>query len=204
MKPRISAGLRAVAALAAFTAWAALTGCTQVYPQSPAAAGSALAASTIPGIAFGMSAHSGPGVATADGVAWSVLLGPEEDGAPPDAGGDSEVFKLAAKLAPASGGVEVSVDIVPPARADPKVWAKALSEQPAMFRYFRSVAREQVDAVLSHRKFSFAAVSGDLALAVAANLPNIRKQLDEANAASDLHDQETMHHAYDAAGQGSE
>ena len=201
MKPGASIGRRAVAALAVL---AALTGCSQVYSQSPAAARSALVGGAIPGIAFGMSAHSGPGVATADGVAWSVLLGPEEDGAPPDADGDSEVMKLAAKLAPASGGVEVSVDIVPPPRADPKVWAKALSQQPAMFRYFRSVAREQVDAVLTHRAFSFAAVSGDLALAVASNLPNIRKQLDEANAASDRYDQETMHHAYDAAGQGNE
>ena len=201
MKPDASTRLRAIAAIAVLTV---LAGCNQVYPQSPAAARSALVGGAIPPIAFGMSAHSGPGVATADGVAWSVLLGPEEGGAPPGAGGDSEVMKLAAKLVPASGGVRVSVDIVPPERADPKVWAKALSEQPAMFRYFRSVAREQVDAVLTHRAFSFAAVSGDLALAVAANLPNIRKQLDEANAATDRYDQETMHHAYDAAGQGSE
>ena len=203
MKSPISTGLRAVAALAVLTT---LAGCGQgkVYSLSPDAARSALVGSAIPGIAFGEAAHSGPGEATADGVVWTIAPGPGADGGAPDDGADGELIKLAAKLAPASGGVEVTVDVEPPSNGDPKRLAEAASLRPEVFHYFRTVAREQVDSVLTHRAFSFAAVSGDLALAVASNLPNIRKQLDEANAASDRHDQETMHHAYDAAGQGNE
>jgi hypothetical protein len=112
-------------------------------------------------------------------------------------------MKLAAKLAPASGGVAVSVDIDPPSGGDPKRLADAMSQRPAVFGYFRTVAREQVDAVLTHRAFSFAAVSGDMAVATVSMLPDIRKQLDDAAAAYERQDQETIHHAYDAAGQGS-
>ena len=198
MKPTVSIGLRAAAALAVL---AALTGCGQgeVYSLSPDAARSALVGTTIPDIAFGKSAHSGPGQATADGVTWSVVLGSDEDGALPGGGDGDEVMKLAAKLAPASGGVEISVDIDPPSGGDPKRLAEAVAQRPAMFGYFRTVAREQVDAVLTHRAFNFGAVSGDLALAVFSSLPDIRKQLDDAAAADERKDQETMHRAYDLA-----
>ncbi len=201
MKPPVATGLRAAAALALL---AALTGCGQgkVYSLSPDAARSALAGTTIPDIAFGKSAHSGPGEATAEGVVWTIALGPGEDGAPSDDGDGGEVMKLAAKLAPASGGVEVSVDIDPPSKGDPKLLAKAMAQRPEIFRYFRTVAREQTDSVLTHRAFSFAAVSGDMALAVVSNLPEIRKQMDDAAAAYERQDQETIHRAYDAAGQG--
>ena len=65
MKPPASTGLGAAAALALL---ALLTGCGQgrVYPLSADAARSALVGTTIPDIAFGKSAHSGPGEATAD------------------------------------------------------------------------------------------------------------------------------------------
>jgi hypothetical protein len=198
MKPTVSRELRAAAGLALL---AGLTGCGQgkVYSLSPEAARAALVGTTIPDIAFGKSAHSGPGTATAEGVVWTVLLGPGDDGGPPSDGDGDEVMKLAAKLAPASGGVEVSVDIDPPSGADPKLLAKAMSERPAMFGYFRTVAREQADAVLTHRAFSFGAVSGDLAVAVVSSLPDIRKQLDDAAAADERRDQETMHRAYAVA-----
>ena len=200
MKPPVSIGLRA----AALVVMASLTGCQQgkVYSLSPDAARSALVGSTIPDIAFGKTAHSGPGEATAEGVAWTIMRGPGEDGALPNDGDDGEVMKLAAKLEPASGGVEVSVDIDPPSGADPKRLAEANSQRPAVFRFFRTVAREQVDSVLTHRAFSFAAVRGDMAIATVSMLPEIRKQLDDAAAADERHDQETMHRAYDAAGRG--
>jgi hypothetical protein len=196
-----STGLRAAAALVIL---AALSGCGQgeVYPLSPEAARTALAGTTVPDIAFGKSAHTSPGKATADGVAWTVVLG-SDDGVPSDSGDDSEMMNLTAKLAPASGGVDVTVDVQPLSSADPKAWAKATSRNPEMFRYFRTVAREQVDAVLTHRDFRFSAVSGDLALAVVSHLPEIRKQMDDAAAAYERQDQETIHRAYDvAAGQG--
>ena len=202
MKPPVSNWLRAIAALALL---AALTGCGQgkVYSLSPDAARAALVGSTIPDIAFGKSAHSGPGEATAEGVVWTVVLGPGEEGPPADAGDGDEVMKLAARLAPASGGVEVSVDIDPPSGGDPKALAKAVSQRPLMFRYFRTVAREQVDAVLRRRAFSFGAVSGDLAVAVLSSLPEIRKRLAEDAAADDRKESETINHAYDAAEHGS-
>lgn len=184
---------------------AALAGCQKgkTYPMSPEAARAALVGATIPDIAFGKSAHSGPGQATTEGVEWPVLMGASEDAAMP--GGDnSEVMKLAAKLEPASGGVAVTVDIEPPPGADPKLLAAAEQQRPAMFRYFRTVAREQVDSVLNHRAFDFAAVSGDMAVAVVSSLPDIRKQMDEAAAAYERQDQETIHRAYDAAGQASQ
>jgi hypothetical protein len=198
VKTPLTAGLRAAAVLAVL----ALTGCGQgkVYPLSSDAARSALVGTTIPDIAFGKSAHSGPGEAVADGVAWTVLLGSDEDAALPGDGHDSGVMKLTAKLAPASGGVEVSVDIDPPAGADPKRLAEAESQRPAVFSYFRTVAREQVDAVLTRRAFNFAAVSGDMAVATVSMLPDIRKQMDDAEAAYERQDQETIHRAYDAAG----
>lgn len=198
MRPTVIAGLFAAATLAVT---ASLTGCEQskVYSLSPDAARSALVGSTIPDIAFGKSAHSGPGIATADGVAWTIVRGSEDEGAPPGDGDDDVVMKLAAKLAPASGGVDVSVAVESASDADPKRVAEAMAKQPAIFRYFRTVAREQVDSVLTHRTFNFAAVGGDIALAVFSNLPNIRKQLDEANAADERKDQETVHNAYDEA-----
>jgi hypothetical protein len=189
---------------AAIVVLAALAGCDQgkVYPLAPEAARSALMAAAIPDMAFGKSAHTGPGEATTEGVAWTIVLGAAEDGAPPDDGHDGgQVMKLAAKLAPASGGVDVSVDVEPLPGADPKVFAKAVSDRPAVFRYFRSVAREQVDSVLTHRPFSFAAISGDMAVATVSMLPDIRKQMDEDAAAYERRDQETIHRAYDAAGQ---
>ena len=203
MKPPVAPALRVAAALAVL---AALTGCGQgkVYPLSPDAARSALVGASIPDIAFGKAAHSGPGEATAQGVEWTIVRGPAEDGEPPDDGDRSEVMKLTAKLAPASGGVEVSVDIGPPSGADPKLLAKGVAERPAMFQYYRTVAREEVDSVLTHRAFNFGAVSGDMAIAVFSALPDIRKQLAESEAADDRRDQETMHRAYDAAGQGSQ
>jgi hypothetical protein len=189
--------------LAAFAILAILTGCSQGkdYSVSPEAARAALVGTTIPDIAFGKSAHSSPGQATAEGVTWSVILG-DEGAAPGDGDGD-EVMKLAAKFAPASGGVAVSVDIDPPSGADPKLLAKAMMQRPAVFGYFRTVAREQVDAVLTHRAFSFAAVSGDMALATFSMLPDIRKQMDAEAAAYERRDQETIHRAYDLAAKGS-
>ena len=200
MKPPASTTLRA-AALAVIMA---LTGCRQgeVYSLSPDAAQSALAGTTIPDIAFGKSAHTEPGKVTAEGVAWTIALGSDEDGDPPGDGHGGEIMRLAAKLAPAPGGVDVSVDIEPLSGADPRLLDKAMSERPAVFRYFRSVAREQVDSVLTRRAFSFAAVSGDMAVATVSMLPEIRKQMDDAASAYERQDQETIHRAYDVAAQG--
>jgi hypothetical protein len=202
MKTLITTGLRGVVA---FAILAALTGCDQgkTYSMSPEAARSALAGTTIPDIAFGKSAHTAPGEATADGgVAWTIVLGSAEEGAPSADGDSSEVMKLAAKLTPASSGVEVSVDIEPRSGVDPKLLAKAMAQRPAVVRYFRTVAREQVDAVLTHRDFSFPAVSGDMALATVSMLPDIRKQMDEEAAAYERRDLDTVHRAYDLAAQG--
>ena len=74
--------------LAALALLAALAGCQQgrVYPLSPDAARSALVGSTIPDMAFGKQAHSSPGEATPDGVAWMVSPGPAEGGTAADDG----------------------------------------------------------------------------------------------------------------------
>jgi hypothetical protein len=197
MKPQVFTGLRAAAALAVLLA---LTGCGQGYSLSPDAARSALVGTTIPDMAFGKSAHTAPAEATPEGVSWTIVPGPSEEGAAPNDGEGGEIMRLVAKLAPSSGGVDVSVDVEPLSSTDPKLFAKAVEQRPAMFGYFRTVAREQVDAVLSHRDFNFSAVSGNLAVAVVSSLPDIRKQLDDAAAAYEQQDQETIHRAYDAAG----
>jgi predicted small lipoprotein YifL len=202
MRPAAFTGLRALAALALL---AALAGCHQgkVYPLSPDAARSALVGTTIPDMAFGKSAHSDPGEATADAVAWRIVRGPAEEAGPPGEG-DDEMMKLTATLAPVPGGVEVSVDIGARPGADPQAVAKALSQKPAVERYFRTIAREQVDSVLTRRPFRFEAISGDMAVAMVSMLPEIRKQMDDAAAAYERRDTETIHHAYDAAGQGGQ
>src|SRR5471032_2181728 len=89
---------RSLAALALLTMLAAC-GDTKHYPSSTDAARAKLVGTTIPDIAFGNSAHSGPGEATADGVQWAVEVGPADG-----SGGDSvhgigdKVMMLKAKL----------------------------------------------------------------------------------------------------------
>ena len=190
---------RSFAALALLTTLAACDD-TKHYSASTDAARAMLVGTTIPDIAFGNSAHSGPGEATADGVQWAVEVGPADG-----SGGDSvhgigdKVMMLKAKLVAAGDGTDLTVDLTPPPHVDPAKFKALFDQHPGMDGMFRNIVQEHADSVLTNRPFSYANVSGSMALAVLSELPNIRQQLDEDRKVYEQHERDTMDHAYDAA-----
>ena len=199
MKNHFAQRSRSLAALALLTILAACND-TKHYPASTDAASAMLIGTTIPDIAFGKSAHSGPGEATADGVQWAVEMGPADG-----VGGESvngigdKVMMLKARLAAAGDGTDLTVDVTPPPGTDPAKFKALFDQHPGMGGMFRTIVQEQADSVLTKRPFSYANVSGSMALAVLRELPNIRQQLDEDRKAYEQHERDTMDHAYDAA-----
>ena len=190
---------RSLAALALLTMLAACDD-TKHYPTSTDAARAKLVGTTIPHIAFGASAHSGPGEATAEGVQWAVEVGPG-DGSGGDSvhGIDDKVMMLKAKLVAAGDGIDLTVDLTPPPQVDPEKFKALFDQHPGMDGMFRNIVQEQADSVLTNRPFSYANVSASKALAVLGELPNIRQQLDEDRKVYEQHERDTMDHAYDAA-----
>jgi hypothetical protein len=199
MKSHFAQLPRFLAALALLTMLAACDG-TKHYPTSTDAARAMLVGTTIPDIAFGKSAHSGPGEATADGVQWAVEIGPADGlGGDPVHGIGDKVMMLKAKLVAAGDGTDLTVDLTPPPQVDPAKFKALFDQHPGMDGMFRNIVQEQADSVLTNRPFSYANVSGSMALAVLRELPNIRQQLDEDRKVYEQHERDTMDHAYDAA-----
>jgi len=200
-----------VKVLAALGLAASLTACGQqpkTYTVTPDAAKEALVDTTIPDIAFGKAAHGAPAVATETGVAWSIQAGASEDsvteGASRDRGtadrSGHEIMVLTAALVPLDGRTQVTVNIESPEGGDPDGARKLDKQKPQIANLWRSIAREQVDAVLTHRKFEFANIQGGMAVAIVSELPNISKQADNAVKASERQEIEKIHDAYRAAG----
>ena len=190
---------RSLAALALLTMLAACSD-TKHYPTSTDAARAMLVGTTIPDIAFGKSAHSGLGEATADGVQWAVEIGSADGlGDDPVHGIGDKVMMLKAKLAAAGDGTDLTVDLTPPPHVDPAKFKALFDQHPGMDGMFRNIVQEQADSVLTNRPFSYANVSGSMALAVLSELPNIRQQLDEDRKIYEQHERDTIDHAYDAA-----
>jgi hypothetical protein len=190
---------RSFVALALLTMLAACDD-TKHYPASVDAARAMLVRTTIPDIAFGMSAHSRPGEATADGVQWAVEVGPADgSGAGAGNGMGDKVMMLKARLVAAGGGTDLTVDLTPPPQVDPAKFKDLFDQHPGMDGMFRNIVQEQADSVLTHRPFSYANISASMALAVLAELPNIRQQLDEDRKVYEQHERDTIDHAYDSA-----
>ena len=190
---------RSFAALALLTMLAACDD-TKHYPASTDAARAMLVGTTIPDIAFGNSAHSGPGEATAEGVQWAVEVGPADgSGAELEHGIGDKVMMLKARLVAAGDGTDVTVDLTPPPQVDPAKFRALFDQHPGMDGMFRNIVQEQADSVLTNRPFSYANISASMALAVLSELPNIRQQLDEDRKVYEQHERDTIDHAYDAA-----
>jgi len=199
MKSHFAQWPRSLAALALLTMLAACDD-TNHYPTSTDAARAKLVGTTIPDIAFGGSAHSGPGEATADGVQWAVEIGPADGlGGDPVQGTGDKVMMLKAKLVAAGDGTDLTVDLTPPPDVDPAKFKALFDQHPGMDRMFRNIVQEQADSVLTNRPFSYANVSASMALAVLSELPNIRQQLDDDRKVYEQHERDTMDQAYDAA-----
>jgi hypothetical protein len=199
MKSHFAQWPRSLAALALLTMLAACDD-TKHYPTSTDAARAKLVGTTIPDIAFGSSAHSGPGEATADGVQWAVEIGPADGlGGDPVQGIGDKVMMLKAMLVAAGDGTDLTVDLTPPPHVDPAKFKALFDQHPGMDGMFRNIVQEQADSVLTNRPFSYANVSASMALAVLSELPNIRQQLDEDRKIYEQHERDTMDHAYDAA-----
>ena len=199
MKNHLTQWPRSLAALAILTMLAACDDAKH-YPTSTDAARTKLVGTTIPNIAFGGSAHSGPGEATADGVQWAVEVGPADgSGGDPEHGLGDKVMILKAKLVAAGDGIDLTVDLTPPPHVDPAKFKDLFDQHPGMDGMFRSVVQEQADSVLTNRPFSYANISASMALAVLGELPNIRQQLDEDRKVYEQHERDTIDHAYDAA-----
>jgi hypothetical protein len=199
MKSHFAQWPRSLAALALLTMLAACDG-TNHYPTSTDAARAKLVGTTIPDIAFGGSAHSGPGEATADGVQWAVEIGPPDGlGGDPVQGIGDKVMMLKAKLVAAGDGTDLTVDLTPPPDVDPAKFKALFDQHTGMDGMFRNIVQEQADSVLTNRPFSYANVSASMALAVLSELPNIRQQLDDDRKVYEQHERDTMDQAYDAA-----
>ena len=197
MKNHLAQWPRSLAALALLTMLAACDG-TKHYPTSTDAARAKLVRTTIPDIAFGSSAHSSPGEATADGVQWAVEVGPGDgSGDDPVHGIGDKVMMLKAKLVAAGDGTDLTVDLTPPPHVDPAKFKDLFDQHPGMDGMFRNIVQEQADSVLTNRPFSYANVSGSMALAVLSELPNIRQQLDDDRKVYEQHERDTIDHAYD-------
>ena len=192
---------RAARSLAALALVATLAACdrAQRYATTPEVARARLAGTVIPDIAFGKAAHGGPGEVTADGVRWAVKNGFADAAAGVSAPDAAATLFLRAKVAASGEGTEVTVDLAPPPGVDAARLQALFDQHPAMAKLFRSVAAEQVDSVLTARPFSFSNIRATMALAVVAELPNIREQMNEADEAIDERDRDTMHRAYDQA-----
>jgi hypothetical protein len=199
MKSHLAQWSRSLAALALLTMLAACND-TKHYPTSTDAARTMRVGTTIPDIAFGKSAHSGPGEVTANGVQWAVEIGPAEGlGGDPVHDISDKVMMLKAKLVAAGNGTDLTVDLMPPPQADPAKFKALFDQHPGMGGLFRNIAQEQADSVLTHRPFSYANISGSMALAMLSELPNIRRQLDEDRKVYEQHERDIMDHAYDTA-----
>jgi len=199
MKNHLAQWPRSLAALALLTLLAAC-GDAKHYPASTDAARTMLVGTTIPDIAFGKSAHSGPGEATADGVQWAVEIGAADGlGDDPARGIGDKVMMLKAKLVSAGDGTDVTVDLTPPPHVDPAQFKALFDQHPGMDGMFRTIVQEQADSVLTKRPFSYANIRASMALAVLSELPNIRQQLDEDMKIYEQHERDTIDHAYGAA-----
>jgi hypothetical protein len=176
----------------------ALTGCGRegtVYAVAPDEARRDLVGTNIPDMAFGMSAHAEPAVATADGVEWHVVRGEDGSGLP-DGGPTHEIMVLSATLAPSGESTLVTIAIRPAAGVDKTVFDKNMSDNPAVADMFRAIASEAVDAGLAHRRFEFANISAQIATATISLLPQISQQMDDAAREFEKRDQDTMDEAY--------
>jgi len=198
MRNRLAQWPRSLAALALLAMLAACDD-TKHYSTPADAARAKLAGTTIPDIAFGKSAHSGPGEATADGVQWAVEMGPADGlGGDPAQGIGDTVMMLKVKLAAAGDGTDLTVDLTPPPHTDPAQFKALFDQHPGMDDMFRNIAQEQADSVLTDRPFSYANISRSMALAVLRELPNIRQQLDDDRKVYEQHERDTIDHAYGA------
>jgi hypothetical protein len=183
-----------------------LAGCGQqstVYSVAPDAARHDLVGTRIPDMAFGMSAHVEPAVATADGVAWHVIVSADTPAighdvmmTMPDGTPGREVMVLSAMLARSDKGTLVTIEIRPALGADRNAFDKTMNNQPAVAGMFRAIASEAVDAGLSHRPFEVKNISARIAIATLSMLPQIRQKMDEAARAFEQRDLDTIHNAY--------
>lgn len=83
-------------------------------------------------------------------------------------------------VAPSGTGTQVVVAVEPPAAPNAEGFDKIINQQPAIANMFHSIVSEQVDAGLTNRKFSFANIRKDRAVAMVAVLPEARQQMDDA------------------------
>ena len=176
-----------------------LAGCgrpTKTYSRTPFAAQAALTGTTIPGIAFGQSAHCAPGVGSSGRVVWTIEEGSDDEARAGELDTHHIIMKLSATLTAVAEGTEVAVDIQPPDGVDPAKIDDLERQQPAIARLWRSIASEQVDAALNRRGFDMANVRLAMATAVLAQLPQIGQQMDNAARENDRQQGERMDSAY--------
>jgi hypothetical protein len=181
-----------------------LYACAQekTYPVTVEAAQAALVNTEIPGIAFGMSAHSEPAIAIPGGVEWFISRDQSGSEASASPASQKHLLILTAQFDPVSGGTRVAVDVKPGSSAQASAFAKGMEQKPAVAAMFRSIASEQVDATLSHRDFNFANIRQSMALATLSMMPEISNQMDSA--AEEFHraDRERVDNAYRAEARG--
>ena len=197
----------AVARVALVSALAlGLCSCGQekAYPDTVEAAQAALVGSTIPDIAFGMSAHSEPAIAIPGGVEWFISRDQSGSEGSASPGSPKRLLVLTARFEPVSGGsgIRVAVDVEPATSAQAPAFAKGMGQKPAVAAMFRSITSEQVDATLSHRDFNFANIRQSMALATVSMLPEISNQMDSAAEEFHRRDRENVDDAYRAEARG--
>lgn len=154
-----------VAGAAPLCAAILLAGCAEGrrYDAAPAEARSLLATSEMPLMVFGSQALAVETVRRDPGtVLWLVL----------DARGD-EMMRLVARVTAEGSGSRIVADVLPPEGRYHDRVTKGMADNPAVVDLYRKVAAEQVDAAMTGRDFSMAAITPAMMAAAIALVPNM-------------------------------
>jgi len=113
------------------------------------------------------------------------------------------VLRFIARTEPVDAAhTRVTVQITGPTSAEDDEVARRLAENPTVRDLYLAAMVEQVDATLEGRDFDMTAISGQLALATAANMGETVDRLDRAAAEYQRRDAENVAKAYEQEANG--
>lgn len=157
------------------------------YPVPPTEARNALVASEIPVMLFGSRAGGTEAVIRhGDTVVWRVL---DMD--------DNELLRLSAQVQPDGEGSRIVTDVLPPEGPNKARAEKGIAANPQVAELYRTIASEQVNAVLNHRDFNMASITPAMMGATLATMPQIQQQAMKAASEAQKQDRANIQRAYD-------
>ncbi|MDF8332055.1 hypothetical protein [Novosphingobium cyanobacteriorum] len=162
------------------------------YPVPPSEARSALLASEIPVMLFGSQAGGTEAVIRrGDTVVWRVL---DMD--------DNELLRLSAQVQPDGEGSRIVTDVLPPEGPNKARAEKGIAANPQIAGLYRTIANEQVNAVLNQRDFNMASITPAMMSAALVTMPQIQQQAMKAASEAQKQDRANIQRAYEADAHG--